>query len=167
MPGRSAPGRSVPGRQPTRLPPGLLEDAPESAEHLVRTSGVVLVVDGYNISHACWPVLPIAEQRRRLVDALSEMAARTGADVEVVFDGGEHDEPAPPGASRQAVRTRFSPPGTEADDVILEMVDAYPAHRPVVVATSDRRVRDGVRQRGANVISAGQLLKVLHRDRGW
>ena len=112
-------------------------------------------------------VLAIAEQRRRLVDALSELAARTGADVEVIFDGGEHDQPAPPGATRQLVKTRFSPPGTEADDVILEMVERYPAHRPVVVATSDRRVRDGVRQRGANVISAGQLLKVLRRDRGW
>ena len=51
--------------------------------------------------------------------------------------------------------------------MILEMVEHYPAHRPVVVATSDRRVRDGVRQRGANVVSAGQLLKVLRRDRGW
>jgi predicted RNA-binding protein with PIN domain len=157
----------VPGRRPIPLPPGLLEEAPESAEHLVRTNGVVLVVDGYNVSHACWPELAIAEQRRRLVDALSELAARTGADVEVVFDGGEHDQPAPPGATRQLVKTRFSPPGTEADDVILEMVERYPAHRPVVVATSDRRVRDGVRQRGANVISAGQLLKVLRRDRGW
>ena len=166
-PGSRRPTRSVPGRRPIPLPPGLLEEAPESAEHLVRTNGVVLVVDGYNVSHACWPVLAIAEQRRRLVDALSELAARTGADVEVIFDGGEHDQPAPPGATRQLVKTRFSPPGTEADDVILEMVERYPAHRPVVVATSDRRVRDGVRQRGANVISAGQLLKVLRRDRGW
>jgi predicted RNA-binding protein with PIN domain len=154
-------------RQPIPLPPAVLEDGPEAAEHLIRTNGVVLVVDGYNVSHACWPTLAIAEQRRRLVDALRELAARTGADVEVVFDGGEHGEPAPPGATREPVKTRFSPPGTEADDVILEMVERYPPRRPVVVATSDRRVREGVRRRGANVISAGQLLKVLRRDRGW
>jgi len=164
---RAAPAARPPARQPIRLPPGLLEEAPESAEHLVRINGVLLLVDGYNVSHACWPTLGIAEQRRRLVDALRELAARTGADVEVVFDGGEHDEPVPPGAAREPVRARFSPPGTEADDVILGMVERYPPHRPVVVATSDRRVREGVRELGANVISAGQLLKVLHRDRGW
>jgi hypothetical protein len=32
-----------------------------------------------------------------------------------------------------------------------------------VVASSDRRVRDGARQRGANVLDARQLLAVLRR----
>ena len=165
--GSDRPAPSAHRRQPIRLPPGLLEEAPESAEHLVRTNGVVLVVDGYNVSYACWPTLAIAEQRDRLADALRELAARTGVDVEIVFDGGEHRRHVLPSTTRQPVRIRFSPPGTEADDVILEMVEMYPPHRPVVVATSDRRVREGVRQRGANVISAGQLLKVLRRERGW
>jgi predicted RNA-binding protein with PIN domain len=51
----------------------------------------------------------------------------------------------------------------DADEVIIEFVDQLPRHRPVVVATNDRRVQDEVRARGANVISAGQLLGLLGR----
>jgi hypothetical protein len=60
-------------RRPARLPPGMRDDSPEAAEHLVRMEGAVLVVDGYNASLAWRPTLPIAEQRRRLVDALEEL----------------------------------------------------------------------------------------------
>jgi predicted RNA-binding protein with PIN domain len=58
---------------------------------------------------------------------------------------------------------RFTDAGVEADDVVIELVDAYPAARPVVVASSDRRVRSGARERGANIVSARQLLGLLRR----
>ena len=102
------------------------------------------------------------QQRRRLVDALAELAARTGAEVEVVFDGAEGAGPAPvPSAGRRAVRVRFSAPDVEADDVVIERAGAIPADRPVVVASSDRRVQDGARARGANVLGADQLMALL------
>jgi predicted RNA-binding protein with PIN domain len=149
-----------PARAPLPLPPGILEDSPEAAAHLVRRRGVVLLVDGYNVSQAGWPDLPIAEQRRRLVDALGELSARTGADVRVVFDGSDVG-PAPVATTAQAVRVRFSPPGTEADDVIVAEVAEIPRGRPVVVVSSDRRVRDGSRARGANLLRSSQLLGLL------
>ena len=149
-------------RVPTPLPPGVLEDAPEAAEHLVRLRGVVLLVDGYNVSHAAWPGAPIRDQRRRLVDALGELAARTGADVRVVFDGSDTVDPPAVGSTSRVVRVRFSPPDVEADDVLVEEVGGVPPARPVVVATSDRRLRDVCRSRGANVIRSSQLLALLH-----
>ncbi|HEX2275190.1 MAG TPA: NYN domain-containing protein, partial [Acidimicrobiales bacterium] len=156
------PPPTAPRRAPAPLPPGILEDAPEAAEHLVRLRGVVLLVDGYNVSHAAWPGTPVREQRRRLVDALGELAARTGADVRVVFDGSDTvDSPSVASTSR-VVRVRFSPPDVEADDVLVEEVAALPVSRPVVVATSDRRLRDECRSRGANVIRSSQLLGLLH-----
>jgi len=161
----SAPPVSSPSpspRVPLRLPPGVTDDAIEAVEHLVRAPGAVLLVDGYNISHAAWYQDPIARQRTRLVDALAELHARTGVEVEVVFDGADVDRIGDR-PLRPAVRVRFSSAGVEADDVVLELIEAIPIRRPVIVASSDHRVRDGARRRGANVVGARQLLGALRR----
>lgn len=152
-----------PRRRPVPLPPATFDDSVEAAEHLVRVPGIVLVVDGYNISQAGWPEHPIAEQRRRLVDALAELAARSGADVRVVFDGSEMRMPGVVPMTPRSVRVSFSAPGVEADDEVLELVEHLPVGRPVVVASSDRRVQAGAARSGANVISNEQLLAVLRR----
>ena len=149
-------------RVPVRLPPGITDDSMEAVDHLVRAPGALLLVDGYNISQAAWFQDPIARQRSRLVDALAELHGRSGVEVEVVFDGADVDRIADRPA-RPAVRVRFSAPGVEADDVVLSLVDAAPSRRPVIVASSDHRVRDGARRRGANVIGARQLLSALRR----
>ena len=78
-----------------------------------------MLVDGYNASKLGWFDLPIAEQRRRLVDALTELVMRTDADVSVVFDGAEPVWPAPVPTTARLVQVSFSPPDVEADDVIL------------------------------------------------
>jgi predicted RNA-binding protein with PIN domain len=146
-------------RQPARLPPGVLDDSDEAAAALVRMNGMVLLVDGYNVAMLGWPSRPIAEQRDRVVDALARLVARTGADVEVVFDG--TDEPPAAASARRGVRVSFSPPDVEADDVLIDRAAEVPAHRPVTVASNDRRVQEGARAAGANVISSAQLLAVL------
>lgn len=161
---RAAPleGRSRRRRRPVGLPGGVLDDSLEAADHLVRAPGVLLLVDGYNISHARWYGSPLHDQRARLLDACAQLHARCGTDVEVVFDGSS-DAGTSSTQARPAVRHRFTAAGEEADDVILARVDEEPPDRPVVVASSDRRVRDGARQRGANVLGARQLLAVLRR----
>ncbi|MGH9111389.1 MAG: NYN domain-containing protein, partial [Acidimicrobiales bacterium] len=149
-------------RVPVRLPPGVIDDEPAAADHLVRVTDAVLVVDGYNVSQEGWPGTTIAEQRSRLVDALVELHARTGIEVLVVFDGAEgYDTRHSP--LRVGVRVRFSPPGVEADDVVLDFAASLPPSRPVVVVSSDRRVRDGAHQLGANLLHSRQLLTALHR----
>jgi predicted RNA-binding protein with PIN domain len=155
-------GRHVQRRRPVAPPPGMHDDTPAAAEHLVRTPGVLVLVDGYNISHAQWYGMPPAEQRTRLLDACAELHARVGVDVEVVFDG-TGDEPSSGSLVRAAVRYRFTPAGVEADDVILARVDEEPRARPVIVVSSDRRVREGARLRGANVFGARQFLALLRR----
>jgi hypothetical protein len=57
----------------------------------------------------------------------------------------------------------FSPAGVEADDVLLARVADLDPSRPVVVASSDRRVRDGAAAMGANVVASAQLLAALRR----
>lgn len=150
-------------RRPAALPPAVFDDTVEAAAHLVRVRDVLVLVDGYNVAKFLWPDVTALELRERLVDALSELEARTGAGIHVVFDGadvgGHHARP----TGRGGVRVSFSPAGVEADDVILSLVDEVPVQRPVVVASSDRRVQDGSRQRGAAVVSSAQLAAVLGR----
>jgi predicted RNA-binding protein with PIN domain len=160
-----APGDAGEGaaRVPLRLPGGVFDDSIEAAEHLLRSPGAVLVVDGYNVTMTGWPELPAAEQRRRLLAALSGLAHRTSTPVELVFDGAEVEPLSVPAPTRALVRVRFSDPGVEADDVIIDLVGCVPAATPVIVASSDKRVRTGARRCGANLLDAGQLVAVLRR----
>ena len=158
-----APARP-PRRRPAALPPAVFEDTTEAAAHLVRVPGALVLVDGYNAAKALWPDVAPLELRERLVDALSELVARTGASVHVVYDGADLGLPQSRPVSSRGVRVSFSPPDVEADDVILDLIGTIPPDRPVVVASSDRRVQEGSRQRGANVISSAQLAAVLGRS---
>ena len=154
------PGR----RRPTALPPGTFDDSVEAADHLVRTGGVRILVDGYNVTKSARPELSLSEQRRWLVDAAVELSARTGARTELVFDGADNQASAPADLGRRhGVQVRYTAEGVEADDLLLELVEQISSVVPVVVASDDRRVRDGARHRGANVVSTSQLLTVLHR----
>ena len=38
-----------------RVPSGLVADSPEGVEAILQTPGLVLVVDGYNLSMRAWP----------------------------------------------------------------------------------------------------------------
>jgi predicted RNA-binding protein with PIN domain len=156
----NSPARS-PRREPVPVPVGVFDDTPEAALHLLRHPGATLAVDGYNVSLAGWPTLALSAQRRRLVDALGALAARTGCGVVVVFDGADVGSGLPGESRPRGVQVRFTAPGVEADDELLALLDALPVDRAVTVASSDRRVVDGSRRRGASVISSQQLLAVL------
>ena len=155
-----AAGSATGGRQPAQLPVGIFDDSAEAALFLLRLPAAVLVVDGYNVSMTGWPDQPLPGQRRRLVYALRNLQARTGVEPVVVFDGVEPDS-GPAGSLPRSVQIRFSPPGVTADDVVVELVDQLPADRPVVVASSDREVRQRVAARGANTVASAQLVGLL------
>ncbi|MEZ5233841.1 MAG: NYN domain-containing protein [Acidimicrobiales bacterium] len=95
----------------------------------------------------------------RLVEALVALQARTGAQTDVVFDGVDDAGLRRVGPGR--LRVEFTPSHLEADDRLLELVELTPAARPVVVVSSDRRVRDGARRRRANTLRSEQLLWLL------
>jgi predicted RNA-binding protein with PIN domain len=128
---------------------------------LLAVPSLHLVVDGYNVSKTGYPELPLADQRTRLVGQLGALAARTGVEVTVVFDGAGVIT-APPRGSR-GVRVLFSDRGVLADDVIRDLVAAEPQGRPVVVATADRAVVESVRRSGAHAVPSAVLLTRLVR----
>jgi predicted RNA-binding protein with PIN domain len=122
---------------------------------------VHLIVDGYNVTKTGYPELALADQRDRLIHQLSALAARTSAEVTVVFDGaGVLSVPA---SVPRGVRVLFSDRGVLADDVIRNLVAAEPSGRPMVVATSDRAVADSVRGGGAHPTPSAVLVSRLSR----
>lgn len=144
-------------RTPIRLARGALDGSVEATDQVLRTAGIVVLVDGYNVSMEGWPHLGTRMQRERLVSLLGDVAARTGADVRVVFDGVEEGSRPTVGAA-MAVRVQFTASGVEADDVLIGMVADLPATTPVAVVSSDRRVRDAAGAGGANLVASAALL---------
>jgi predicted RNA-binding protein with PIN domain len=137
-------------------------DDPGRLDQLLALPRVHLVVDGYNVTKTGYGDLSLEQQRARLVGGLAALAAQTGAEVTVVFDGAER-LPAAPAAPR-GVRVLFSRPGEIADEVVRRLVRAEPAGRPVVVVSSDREVADGVRRSGAHTAAAVALVRRLGRS---
>jgi predicted RNA-binding protein with PIN domain len=148
-------------RAPVRLPPGMVQDDPAAIEAMVRTRGVAVIVDGYNVSMLAWPGITAAEQRERLCDALAEFQLRFRCEVTVVFDGA--DVPGVRPARRRNLRVVFSSAGQEADEVVVGEVMFRPDDVPVIVVSSDREVRAGAEAEGATVLTADVLLHLMRR----
>jgi predicted RNA-binding protein with PIN domain len=157
-PGRS--GQAAPlRRRPVRMARGRPDDSVEGLADLLAVPAVLLLVDGYNASMKGWPGQPVGIQRESLVTLLGALRSRFGAEVHVVFDGA-HEGRRPAVAAPLPVRVHFTAEGVEADDRILELLDGLAESTPVVVVSSDHRVRDGARARGANVVSSERLLSL-------
>jgi predicted RNA-binding protein with PIN domain len=157
--GGPRPGDLVAGARAARS--GSAVDGVSALDALLAVPSLHLVVDGYNVSKTGYPDLTLADQRTRLVSQLGALAARTGVEVTVIFDGAGVVT-APPRGSR-GVRVLFSDPGVLADDVIRDLVAAEPQGRPVVVATSDRAVVQSVRTSGAHAVPSAVLIAKLVR----
>jgi predicted RNA-binding protein with PIN domain len=142
-----------------RVPGGLVADTPEGVGALLRTPGVVMVVDGYNVSMRGWPDAPPSLQRDRLVAGLTELQLRTRCGVVCVFDGA--DVGPVPSSRRSGVRVVFSKPGEDADPVVVREVASRAGHGPVLAVSSDGWVREHAEASGALVVGANALLGAL------
>ena len=145
----------------------------------------ILIVDGYNVIHA-WPPLKRAlvehgpeEARRGLIEALAAHAVATQARTTVVFDsarrvdrhtGPEYTKVAASSEEVEGITIRFAAPHSSADHVIERLVKGAVKKvldgSNVVVATSDRLVRDMVRAMGASTMSALSLQVEVERVQG-
>jgi predicted RNA-binding protein with PIN domain len=134
-------------------------DDPALLDELLRQPWAHLLVDGYNVSKSGFGDLSLAEQRRRLVDGLAGVAARTGAEVTCCFDGKEGQK-GPPGGYARGVRVMFAV-GEIADDLIRRLVHAEPPGRVLVVVTSDQEVVRDVEADGAWVVPSSTLVARL------
>jgi predicted RNA-binding protein with PIN domain len=143
---------------------GRADDDPALLDALLTAPAVHLLVDGYNVTKTGYGEQSLEVQRGRLLAGAGALAARTGVELTVVFDGaGLGGARAPVTVAPRGVRLLFSGPGQTADDVLRELVRAEPAGRPLVVVSSDREVADDVRRDGARAVPSRALLALLER----
>jgi predicted RNA-binding protein with PIN domain len=149
------PGR----RSPLAVPGGRGADDPETLAAWMGTQGVLVLVDGYNVTkHPMgFPDRGLEDQRTLLLDLCRRLARRFGAEVTVVFDGGTVG-PIPTRLPLGPVEVVFTDAGRSADDEIVARTNAAPPERPVVVVTSDNELRARVAALGATVARSPALL---------
>ena len=148
------------GEQQGNRPSWAAED-PARLDQLLALPKAHLVVDGYNVTKTGFGDASLEQQRTRLISRLGGVAAQTGAEITIVFDGAER-LPVAPSAPR-GVRVLFSRRGQTADEVIRRLVRAEPPGRPVIVVSSDNEVADGVRRAGAYPVASMVLVQRLGR----
>jgi len=129
---------------------------PVALDGVLALPNVHLIVDGYNVTKTGYGELALADQRARLVGSLAALAARSGAEVTVVFDGGQRPPTMPP--APRGVRVLFSDPAETADDLIGRLVGAEPPGRPLVVVSSDKEVARDAARWGAWTAASAVLL---------
>jgi predicted RNA-binding protein with PIN domain len=146
-------------RTPLPVPGGRGADDPETLAAWLGVDGVLVLVDGYNVTKhpQGFPDRGLEDQRTLLVDLCRRLARRFGAEVTVVFDGGTVG-PLPTRLPLGPVDVVFTDAGRSADDEIVVRANAAPPERPVVVVTSDNELRDRVGVLGATVTRSPALL---------
>jgi predicted RNA-binding protein with PIN domain len=114
----------------------------------------VIVVDGNNVMGSrpdgWWR--DRAGAARRLAEQIAAWASGADEDVVVVFDGRRPDGYADPPGVRVLFAERAG--RDAADDVIARLVAEDPAPERLRVVTSDARLAERVRARGAEVLGA-------------
>jgi predicted RNA-binding protein with PIN domain len=100
---------------------------------------------------------------RRLASRLSRLAATTGDQITVVFDGRPLDD-LPEGTNREITVLYARRKGRNAaDDRIVTEVESDDQPESLTVITSDRELADRVRRLGAQVSGARTLLEQLDK----
>jgi len=120
-----------------------------------------LIVDGMNVlgsrPDGWWRDRPAA--MAGLTRRLDAFAAAEGIELTVIFDGRPHRHVA---AAAETATVGFAPGGPDAADrEILARLRGDREPATIVVATSDRRLRNSVKAAGAVSIPAGDLLRRL------
>jgi predicted RNA-binding protein with PIN domain len=158
--GTAGPARRPPERRrPLAVPGGRGADDPETLAAWMGVDGVLVLVDGYNVTKhpQGFPDRGLEDQRTLLLDLCRRLARRFGAEVTVVFDGGTVG-PISTRLPLGPVEVVFTDAGRTADDEIVARTNATPPERPVVVVTSDNELRARVAALGATITRSPALL---------
>ncbi|MBX3444294.1 MAG: NYN domain-containing protein [Planctomyces sp.] len=133
---------------------------------------VELLIDGYNLLHAAGFARPnygpggLLRARLRLLQKLSELLdPQVQARTTVVWDARRDppsDSPAAPPSSG-GIRVLFTVDRREADDLIEDLLAGHSAPKQVLVVSSDHRLHQAARRRGAAAIDSEQFLSDLER----
>lgn len=133
---------------------------------------MALLIDGYNLLHASGilgrGIGPGGLERSRtallnfLVESLSE---RDLSGAIVVFDARDAPPGLPRTTSHRGLAVRFAEQGSDADQVIEELIRADTSPRRLVVVSSDHRLHRAAKRRGAQPIDSDRWYAEVLRQR--
>jgi predicted RNA-binding protein with PIN domain len=129
---------------------------------------MALLIDGYNLLHvtgifaAAGAGTELHRSRMALLDFLAaSIAGRERKQTTIVFDAAG----APPGLPRtmthSGMAVHFARRHSNADELIEELLDEYPAPRGLLVVSSDHGVQRSARRHGASYVDSDQWYKEL------
>jgi hypothetical protein len=121
----------------------------------------MLILDAYNVLHHAH-LLPAGHAKvsavgmGRLIDQAGIHAGR----IVVVCDGAPkpHERTDDPGPRAEVIHAG---PGREADDVIERLIEQEANPRDMIVVSSDRRLKQAGRRRGATVMDSDEFVRRL------
>jgi len=127
---------------------------------------VHLIVDGYNVMHALpvgreWPGRTFQDRRNCFLDRLGEYAAGRPHRLTVVFDGARGGDEMGGADWRGGVEVLYSARGTEADELILRLLESSPRPSAVLLVTSDKSLAGHARSLGASTARSDELVRRL------
>jgi uncharacterized protein len=124
---------------------------------------MALLIDGYNLLNVtnifggAGRGTELHRTRMALLNFLaSSIGKRQRAETTIVFDAGG----APPGLPRSlahdGITVHFAPRHSDADEMIEDLLEQWPAPRSLLVVSSDHRVQRAARHVGASFIDSEQ-----------
>ena len=122
-----------------------------------------LLIDTYNVLHTTGVLPP--EMAGIDVGGLIRLISSSRYQRQLVTLVCDGTGPAPSSAGLpRLIAVRFAGPGGEADDLILELIDAASDRRRITVVTSDRAVATAARKRRCRTITSQAFLGHLLAD---
>ena len=127
------------------------------------------LIDGYNFIYCDERLDDIIEKhdlaagRATLVTLLANFRRTIKDEVVVVFDGGKAGAMYPRRQFQDGIRIIYSEPESDADTVIVELLEGVGDARGFTVVTSDKQIRFRSKDRGAKVLSIDEFRALLNR----
>ena len=122
-----------------------------------------VIVDAYNILHQMSSKKqPGESERKQFINLLSTYAKRKHLQVIAVFDAGPFLFPST--EEQKGIVIKYSGPHSSADDIIIRLLKQY-SGQEIILASSDRELRDYARACGIESLSAAEFIPLLREQK--
>jgi predicted RNA-binding protein with PIN domain len=129
------------------------------------------LIDGYNLLHAMGAIrgtlgpTGLENARARLLGVLKGSYGEDAGQISVIFDGSGALAGTPAETVYQGIHVRYAIGGTEADDLIEELIEHEGAPTRLTVVSDDHRIQRAARRRRCCVVGCLDYLEDLIRER--
>lgn len=121
-----------------------------------------VIVDAYNVLHQMNKAQISESERKHFINLLSAYAKRKRLEVIAVFDAGPFLFPST--EEQKGITIKYSGPRASADDIIVRIMQQCQG-QGMVLASSDRELRDAAKKYGAESIPAPEfIVRLLERE---